>query len=395
MSFFFRTFAYFLIDVVMPIEINQHRIDYLLSMYRMTRDDLLTLLNENRLRGYSISDISGNQIAFSLLKNIDKLFQVGIEFYLDFSSISPKTSNSIFFRKAKFGNDLNMEAKRRVQSFEMLKAELDTYWKLSEVNIPKLSIHLSLHENPYQSAIKVRELFYPQNVAKKDRDFLKEFINKLAEQNIYVFEFIETWNKKDLANIDGFYIGPNMIVLKRQKSFKREIFTLAHELGHCLLREEEIESIDLPSMAINGNLNAVEKWCNDFAFFFLIGEKLAEFNLIQKADDTNDYAMDTIEQLSSTTHVSRLALFTRLVMSHKMSNLHYQYVKADLEAQYQRMANDATEQIGKQGGSSPQPIISNLYRDTLCCALYNGIINEAKFCKELRVKPTDIYKYYE
>ena len=378
----------------MNVEINQQRIDYLLSLYKMTRDDLLSQLNENRLRGYSLSDINSKSMAFSLLKNIDKVFQVGLEYYLDFSTISTKKSNSIFFRKTKFSSNLNMEAKRRVQSFEMLKSELDAYWKLSEINIPKLSVHLTIQDDPYQSALSVRELFYPQNVAKNDRDFLKEFINKLAEQYIYVFEFVETWNKRELANIDGVFIGPNMIVLKRQKSFKREIFTLAHELGHCLLREEEIESLDLPSIAAGRSLTAVEHWCNDFAFYFLMGDKLSEFNHIEYADNTNDYEMDRIDQLSKTTHVSRLALYTRLVMAHKMSNEHYQLVRADLDAQYQRMMNADVEQMEKKRGASPQPIISNFYKDTLCCALYNGIINEAKFCKELHVKPTEVYKYF-
>ncbi|MFX4971243.1 ImmA/IrrE family metallo-endopeptidase, partial [Acinetobacter baumannii] len=65
---------------------------------------------------------------------------------------------------------------------------------------------------------------------------MKNFISKFAENNILVFEFIETHNKKEKANINGFYLTPNVIVLKRnQKSFSREIFTLAHELGHYLL----------------------------------------------------------------------------------------------------------------------------------------------------------------
>jgi Zn-dependent peptidase ImmA (M78 family) len=42
----------------------------------------------------------------------------------------------------------------------------------------------------------------------------------------------ETHNKKEKANISVFYLSPNVIVLKRnQKFLKREIFTLAHELG--------------------------------------------------------------------------------------------------------------------------------------------------------------------
>jgi radical SAM superfamily enzyme YgiQ (UPF0313 family) len=45
---------------------------------------------------------------------------------------------------------------------------------------------------------------------------------------------IETWNKKEKANIDGIYLSPNVIVLKRQKSYRRETFTLIHELGHSV-----------------------------------------------------------------------------------------------------------------------------------------------------------------
>lgn len=63
-----------------------------------------------------------------------------------------------------------------------------------------------------------------------------------------------------------------MIVLKRhQISFRREIFTLIHELGHYLLNEEEIEELDYSNLA-RRDLSAIEKWCNDFSYYFLIGE---------------------------------------------------------------------------------------------------------------------------
>lgn len=104
------------------------------------------------------------------------------------------------------------------------------------------------------------------------KEFLRALISKFAEKNILVFEFVETWNKKEKANIDGFYLAPNVIVLKRhQSSFRREIFTLIHELGHYLLNEEEIEELDISNFA-NNKLSDIERWCNDFAYYFLVGD---------------------------------------------------------------------------------------------------------------------------
>ena len=157
------------------------------------------------------------------------------------------------------------------------------------------------------------------------KEFLKGLISTFAENNILVFEFVETWNKKEKANIDGFFLTPNVIVLKRQQtSFRREIFTLIHELGHYLINEEEIEQLDISNFG-NNKLSAIERWCNDFAYHFLAGEFDEAFENIETADDRNDYHFDLIKNISEKTHLSRIALFTKLLYQKKISQKRLQH----------------------------------------------------------------------
>ena len=127
---------------------------------------------------------------------------------------------------------------------------------------------VSLHK---QVAEEIRKQIYP-GFNKDRKAFLKSIITKLADNNVLVFEFVETWNKKEKANINGFYLAPNVIVLKRQKSYRRETFTLIHELGHYLLNFEEIDEKIGDDYSAYESLDKIEKWCNDFAYYFLIGE---------------------------------------------------------------------------------------------------------------------------
>ena len=212
-----------------------------------------------------------------------------------------------------------------------------------------------------------------------------------------VFEFVETWNKKDTANINGFYIKPNVIVLKRQqKSFRREIFTLIHELGHYLLNEEEIEEVDVKSI-FRKDLSKIENWCNEFSYFFLIGNNANIIENLKKADSSNDYHFDIIQRISRETNLSTLALYTRLLYSKKISYKGYNNVKKELDELYRKKIEEENKKKEidklsgiKRGGSVPKPINSPLFVNILQTALYGGVINEYDFCKKLNIKPEKI-----
>jgi len=334
------------------------------------------------------------------LKRIDKLFNKGIEFYLNPKPIVENKEASIFFRKDKFNLDLNIGAKKIVNEFEDLKISLSAISKLADVKLKRSFPIYSVSDDSFDVATEIRKKLYPKEINPKLRDFLKQLISKFAEYNIFVFEFVETWNKRDKANINGFFLHPNVIVLKRQqKSFRREIFTLIHELGHYLINEEEIEEVDVSTMD-STNLTRIENWCNNFAYYFLIGDYKNKMDNIQDVNALNDYHFDLIENISKETHLSTLALFTRLLYSKKISIQNYQKVKSDLDTRYQEKIDKEEWQKEldklagvKRKGSVPKPINSPLFVNILQSALYGGIINEYDFCKKLNIKPEKLQQY--
>jgi len=385
----------------LKVEQNVSRLKYLLSLYKMTVDKLLVLINEGLKNVIIEEDVFSTQINVSYLKRIDKIFNKGLHYYLDPKSPEILKDASIFFRKNKFGTELNIGAKKIVNQFEEFKISLSAISKLAEINIERILPVYNIQQDPIVVAKQLRNNLFP-DFRPIPKDFLKALIFKLAEYNILVFEFIETWNKKEKANIDGFFLNPNVIVLKRQQvSFRREIFTLVHELGHYLLNEEEVEQLDILNLA-NSNLSKIEKWCNDFAYHFLVGKHNKTVENIIKADGTNDYAFELITDISKQTHLSKIALFTRLLFERKISQVDYNKIKADFDEQYrivQEEKNKQKELDKEQGiqraGSTPKPINSPLLISTIQTAFYEGIINEYDVCKILNISPEKLDKYLQ
>jgi hypothetical protein len=90
-----------------------------------------------------------------------------------------------------------------------------------------------------------------------------------------------------------------------------------------------------------------------------------------------------------------LAIYTRLVIEKKMTQDDYALVRGGIMTNVRR-AEEKRKQEATDGNSvmsSPRPIISNLFRDTMQCALYRGVIDEATFCQQLNVKPERMEAY--
>ncbi len=383
----------------MLVEQNISRLNHLLKLYNISADELVLYISEGLKTPLTNRDILSSEIKVNTLKRIDKFFKKGLNYYLDPKAPIETNESSIFFRKNKFNADLNIGAKKIVNQFEELKISLSAISKLSDIKIERELPIYSINQNPKVVALELREKLYP--VFDNDlREFLKNSISKLAAFNILVFEFVETWNKKERANIDGFYLNPNVIVLKRhQNSFRREIFTLAHELGHYLLNEEEIEQLELSNFS-NNNLTSVERWCNDFAYHFLVGELDVEIEKINSANSINDYYYEKINFISNQTHISKIALYTRLLYLNKISQKDYNLIKADFEEKFQKMQENKLKQkesdklMGiKRGGSVPKPINSPLLISTLQTAYYEGVLSEFEFCKSLNIQSDKLSGY--
>lgn len=386
------------------VALNINRLNHLLTLYGVTKGELLKRLNVKRKNPLAETDVFNEEIKLSILKKIDSVFHKGLSFYIDPKEPTQSKEESIFFRKDNFNAKLNLGAKQIVTKFEEEKISFSTLAKLSDFKIKRSIPVFKITDNPEVVAAEIRKTLYPEfNIDK--REFLKNFISKFADNNILVFEFVETHNKKEKANINGFYLTPNVIVLKRnQKSFSREIFTLAHELGHYLLNEEEIDD-NVSEINVEYNkLNKIERWCNDFAFFFLAGQYSKVIDKLDNANSGNDYHHETINEVSKHTHLSTISLYTRLLLSNKISPFNYKQVTDEILAsikdweerekeRLERERQKAIDEGRKPQASTPKPIISPLYLKTLQSALYNNLINEADFCRKLNIKPEKIGKY--
>lgn len=382
----------------MIVEHNISRIRHLLEMYRMDVQEFLRKISEGLKNPLTKDDVFDKEIKVSHLKRIDKIFDKGLHYYLDPKAPEKSKEASVFFRKQNFQNDeLNLGAIKVVNHFEELKLSISAIAKLSDLNFTRQIKKYSISDNPRDIALKTRIALYPK-FEKKRRNFLKALISSFATKNIMVFEFVETWNKKEKANIDGFYLKPNMIVLKRHQSFSREIFTLAHELGHYLIDEEEIDEINYN--VYDKNLSSIERWCNDFAFFFLAGKYAESLDTLEKASPKNDYHHHLIENISKKTHLSQLSLFTRLLYQGQISKTNYALVREEFDESFRQRQEEKErekqllkEQGFKQRGSVAKPISSPLFISTIQTAFYDGIINEYEVCKKLKIKPEKLEKY--
>jgi Zn-dependent peptidase ImmA (M78 family) len=303
-----------------------------------------------------------------------------------------------FFRKRDFNAELNFRSRQIVNAYEEEKIKFSTLIKLSDFSIRRNIPIYKLSDDPKGVSFEVRNKLYP-DFKSKVRDFLESFIAKLAENDVLVFEFIEYAKQKEKVNIDGFYLSPNVIVLKRnQKSLTREIFTLAHELGHYVLNKEEIDTNVEQSVQFNPRIDRVETWCNNFAYHFLAGEFDKQITAIKIADDKNDYLLKEVEAISRKTHLSMLSIYTKLLLNEKISPFHYSQVKDYLfdkiekaEAEKKRILELKKQQAIAEGKEfrmgSAKPIISPLYFQTMRSALDYGLINEVEFCNRLKINP--------
>lgn len=349
------------------------------------------LLNTGVKKSISRDDVFSKNIKVSNLKKIDKVFNKGLHYYLDPKSPQVSKDASIFFRKTTFNTDLNIGAKKIVNQFEDFKISLSAISKLAELNINRILPIYSINDDAKTVANNISKFLYPRFNA-DPKEFLKSLISKFAENNILVFEFVETWNKKDKANIDGFYLTPNVIVLKRQQSsFRREIFTVIHELGHYLINEEEIEAIDVSDYK---SLNKIEKWCNDFAYFFLAGSYDEVILDLENAGVKNDFHFELFDKISAKTHLSQIALFTRMLFLNKISGGHYGIIKADIEESYRKRLEEDKKKREldklngiKSEGRAAKPINSPLLISTLQTAFYEGVISEYDVIERLKISP--------
>lgn len=223
---------------------------------------------------------------------------------------------------------------------------------------------------------------------------MQNLIRIIEHKQIFVFEFIDRRRLPErMINFNGFFMIPNIIVLKRQQRYlRREIFTLLHEFAHYLLNIEEVDEI----VEIE-NPNSVEKWCNDFAFAFLIRDYESHFSNLGNASKKNNFHKAQINHIRDNTYLSEFAVYTRLKIENKLSLQDYDKIKKEIKENIRRSQEEekikmqeerklAEEQGKDLFVSTPKEIQSKLFEEIVKINFFKGNIDENRLRQYLNMK---------
>jgi len=179
----------------LKVEHNISRLKYLLDLYDISVEDLSKKISVGLKNPITHQDLFSKEIKLTHLKRVDKFFDKGLHFYLDPKAPETSKEASVFFRKDKFNSELNVGVRKIVNEFEEFKISLTAISKLADLNIRRVFNIYKPSDDPKTIAEEIREYLYPTFVSDL-KEFLRALIEKLAEHNIFVFEFVETWNKR-------------------------------------------------------------------------------------------------------------------------------------------------------------------------------------------------------
>lgn len=367
-------------------EVNPERIVYLADLLGLSRQEVCELVRDGRKTEVKEEDLFGTHIQ---TRYLEKLEEVLGKCHAFLGSTSPLTyaKNSILCRKERHHNCELQYADRLLVSMtedEALRQSgiCVTLWDRLNRILPRYS----LADNPVEVAYEVRaEMEIREQPYKDIRKHLHYLMRRLGKFHIIVREHVESPKHKN--NLAGFFLRPLTIVIKRQQHVGREIFTLAHELGHYLLDKEELDG--LPFDKENSK---EEKWCNDFAFAFILGrDKIKQLKSFKPSEVRDPFG--TIAAFSSANHISRLAIYCHLAKRRVITWKDYNEIKSAIRARheqeeraYRRKANGTRS---RQGGRKLRPLFSPLEQKIYLNAFYAGIVKEHRLMRHFQTHSID------
>jgi Zn-dependent peptidase ImmA (M78 family) len=395
-------------------EINPLRLQYLLDLYKLSKGDFLSLIN-NKIKRDIVSVESLNRILDkkekvneTILKRIDKVFEKGITWYITKRKIHDIKKSSIFFRKDVFNSEIKFESIKVVNKYEELSRDIQALGHYINFDPTRKIKKYKLSGNPEDAARQIFSIISGvenelvekgviQKVRQGDnRGFLKKIIRIFECLNIFVFEHLEMPRKKDKVNFNGFFINPNIIVIKKQEYIRREIFTLLHEFAHYILELEEID--DFVGEKMNYQENKVEQWCSTFTFHFLLNDYKNDFNNLGKATRSNNYHKEIIRDLYKNTFLSYSAFYTRLLIEGKISRKDYHKINEEINQTIEKNREEKKNRLKKENekriamGKQPshpvfKPIESHLFKELVKINYFEGNISESSLRGYLKIKP--------
>ncbi len=256
----------------------------------------------------------------------------------------------------------------------MIEIQEDLEEPLTPFELPKLQNNLSTN----QYAKIIREwLDVDGNLP------FPKWKEKLEQKGIFVFmtSKYRGWSKIDNMLFRGLSINYStlpIIIINDSDAKKAQSFTLLHELGHLIKKENTIDSWSEQN-------REVEKWCDRLAGKILMPEK--QFR--EEVFHINIESVKDVKNLSEKFQVSSYACLVRLQTLKIISQEKYSKLQEDREQEYEKIRARLKEQDkGPPRNRSKEAFdqYGQIYTKALFQAYHNEEIGLHKLCQSFDLK---------
>jgi Zn-dependent peptidase ImmA (M78 family) len=230
----------------------------------------------------------------------------------------------------------------------------------------------------------------PEFVAKQVRDWLgvkddnfsfSEWKEKLEEKNIFIFlsSKYRGWSHVDKEILRGLAIYHSqlpIIIINDSDAKKAQSFTLFHELGHLLRKENAIDNWD-------GHSKNVEKWCDEFS-----GNILMPTGHIQLAARSVSDLKNT-KMIAKSFQVSSYACLVRLRQLKIINQKQYHIFETQIIKEYKEHQKRLSESEGGPIRKRSKEILNqygSIYTRAVFQAYHDDEIGLHKLCGLLDLK---------
>ena len=302
--------------------VNIDRIRWCMSDRNITAEELAAEIGTKEEKLYAI--LKGETApSLTQIKNIAKYFNRGLLFFVSEGKVNETKLRTSGFRTLTNEYpqlDSNIKSlmervERQRQIFLNLREELGED-EMQSFRPPRVD-----KENPKAAASAVRDWLNPNG----DRSF-DGYRRLIESKGILVFrsnEYIGPWRVPAESKIEGFTISHDqfpIIFVRKREARQRELFTLAHELGHLILHREGSIDSEANVFAAQGR----ERVVNAFA-----GNLLVPDEALDLIDDRNKPSshQDFEEWLKEPSHalgVSVEVVLRRLLEAGRLSKNEYE-----------------------------------------------------------------------
>ena len=206
---------------------------------------------------------------------------------------------------------------------------------------------------------------------------------KLEQKGIFVFltDKYKGWAHIEKAVFRGlslYYPVLPVIIINDSDAKKAQSFTLFHELGHLLRKENAVDSW-------NERNKGVEKWCDNLAGEVLMPEN--EFKDAAKIGNISE--LHDIERLAKKFLVSSYACLVRLRNIKRISQQQYLGFERQRKEEYEKLQRKLKESSGGPSRDRVREVLNqygHIYARTLYQAYHNKEISLHKLGKAFNLK---------